>query len=41
MPFTTPVLEEAVRKQLSDVPGYLKGKDYALFRFDEGIGYKK
>jgi beta-glucosidase len=41
MPFTTPVSESAVGKQLSDVPGYLKGKEYALFKFDEGISYKK
>jgi len=41
MPFTTPVSEAAVDKQLSDVPGYLKGKGYALFKFDEGISYKK
>ena len=41
MPFTTPISEAAVDKQLSDVPGYLKGKEYALFKFDEGLGYKK
>ena len=41
MPFTTPISEAAVDKQLSDVPGYLKGKDYALFKFDEGLSYKK
>lgn len=41
MPFTTPVSEAVVEKQLSDVPGYLKGKDYALFKFDEGIRYQK
>jgi beta-glucosidase len=41
MPFTTPVSESSVGKQLSDVPGYLKGKEYALFKFDEGISYKK
>jgi beta-glucosidase len=40
MPFTTPISEEAVGKQLSDVPGYLKGTGYALFKFNEGIGYK-
>lgn len=39
MPFTTPVSEEAVEKQLSDVPGYLKGKTYSLFKFNEGISY--
>lgn len=41
MPFTTPVSETVVEKQLSDVPGFLKGKDYALFRFDEGLRYPK
>lgn len=40
MPFTTPVSEAAVDKQLSDVPGYMKGKEYGLFKFDEGLGYK-
>jgi beta-glucosidase len=41
MPFTTPISEEQVQKQLSDVPGYLKGKQYGLFWFDEGLTYKK
>ena len=41
MPFTTPVSEEVVTKQLSDVPGYLKGKDYPLFKFNEGLSYRK
>jgi len=40
MPFTTPVSEAVVEKQLSDVPGYLKGSAYALFRFNEGISYR-
>jgi beta-glucosidase len=39
MPFTTPVSEAAVEKQLSDVPGYLKGKSYALFKYNEGLSY--
>lgn len=39
MPFTTPISNEVVDKQLSDVPGNLKGKSYALFKFDEGISY--
>ena len=39
MPFTTPISEDAVEKQLSDVPGYLKGKEYSLFKFKEGISY--
>ena len=40
MPFTTPVSEEAVSRQLSDVPGYEKGKEYGLFRYNEGMGYR-
>jgi beta-glucosidase len=39
MPFTTPVSEAVVEKQLSDVPGYLKGKEYALFKYKEGLSY--
>ena len=41
MPFTTPVSEEAASKQLSDVPGYAKGAGSALFKFDDGLSYKK
>jgi len=40
MPFTTPVSEAAAQNQQSDVPGYLKGADYPLFKFGEGISYK-
>ncbi|MES1225573.1 MAG: glycoside hydrolase family 3 N-terminal domain-containing protein, partial [Bacteroidota bacterium] len=40
MPFTTPISEAAVQQQLSDVPGYLKGPAYPLFKYGEGIGYK-
>lgn len=40
MPFTTPVSEEAVKHQLSDVPGYLKGPAYPLFKYGEGLRYK-
>ncbi len=39
MPFTTPVSEAVVEKQLSDVPGYLKGAGYALFKWNEGMSY--
>ena len=39
MPFTTPISEEVVMKQLSDVPGYLKGPDYPLFKYGEGLTY--
>lgn len=41
MPFTTPISEDAAQKQLSDVPGYLKGKEYGLFWNNEGLSYKK
>jgi beta-glucosidase len=41
MPFTTPISEDQAQKQLSDVPGYLKGKQYGLFWYDEGLSYKK
>jgi beta-glucosidase len=41
MPFTTTVSEEQAQKQLSDVPGYLKGKRYGLFWYNEGLSYKK
>ncbi|NDC78701.1 MAG: glycoside hydrolase family 3 protein [Chitinophagia bacterium] len=40
MPFSTPVSEAAAARQLSDVPGNLEPKGYALFRFDEGLGYR-
>ena len=40
MPFTTPISEEAAQNQKSDVPGYLKGPAYALFKYNEGRSYK-
>jgi beta-glucosidase len=40
MPFTTPFSEDAAQKQQSDVPGYLKGAAYPLFKFNEGLSYK-
>ncbi len=40
MPFTTPISEDAAQKQQSDVPGYLKGTAYPLFKFNEGLRYK-
>jgi beta-glucosidase len=40
MPFTTPISEEAAQKQQSDVPGYLKGTAYPLFKYNEGLRYK-
>jgi len=39
MPFSTPVSEEAVKNQKEDVPGYLEGEGYALFKYDEGLTY--
>jgi beta-glucosidase len=41
MPFTTPVSEEAVTHQKEDVPGYLEGSRYALFKYDEGLSYQR
>jgi len=41
MPFTTPVSEAAAQNQQSDVPGYLKGEAYPLFKYNEGMSYKK
>jgi beta-glucosidase len=40
MPFTTPISEEAVLKNKEDVPGYMEGNAYALFKYDEGLTYK-
>ncbi|HVG16612.1 MAG TPA: glycoside hydrolase family 3 N-terminal domain-containing protein [Chitinophagaceae bacterium] len=40
MPFTTPVSEKAAQNQKPDVPGYLKGSDYPLFKYNEGVTYK-
>jgi beta-glucosidase len=39
MPFTTPVSRKAVLDNQSDVPGYLKPKEYALFRLGDGLRY--
>ena len=39
MPFTTPISEQAAQNQKSDVPGYLKGAEYPLFRYNEGLNY--
>ena len=40
MPFTTPVSETAAQNQQSDVPGYLNGASYPLFKYNEGLRYK-
>jgi beta-glucosidase len=39
MPFSTPISRQAVLDNPSDVPGYLKPKGYALFKFGDGLGY--
>jgi beta-glucosidase len=39
MPISIPASKAAVDQNLSDVPGYLKAGNYALFKFGEGIGY--
>jgi beta-glucosidase len=39
MPFSTPVSKKAVLENQSDVPGHLKPKGYALFRFGDGLSY--
>lgn len=40
MPFATPVSDAAVENQKEDVPGYMEGDGYALFKYDEGLSYK-
>ncbi|HQK70876.1 MAG TPA: glycoside hydrolase family 3 N-terminal domain-containing protein, partial [Bacteroidales bacterium] len=39
MPFATPVSDEAVENQKEDVPGFMEGENYALFKYDEGLSY--
>lgn len=39
MPISTPVSRKAVLDNPSDVPGYLKDKQYALFKFGDGLSY--
>ena len=39
MPITTPVSNQAVLDNQSDVPGFMKPKGYALFKFGEGLSY--
>ena len=39
MPFTTPVSQKVVEENQSDVPGFLKPKGYALFKFGDGLSY--
>jgi beta-glucosidase len=40
MPFSTPRSEAAAQHQLSDLPGYMEKKGYALFNMNEGMIYK-
>lgn len=39
MPFSIPASREAVLNNKADVPGYLEPEGYAVFKFDDGIGY--
>ncbi len=39
MPFSTPISEDTAQHQKSDVPGYMEGQGYALFKFNEGMRY--
>ena len=39
MPFTTPISSQAVLDNKSDVPGHMKPKGYALFKFGDGLSY--
>jgi beta-glucosidase len=41
MPFSTPFSDTAVESQKEDVPGYLEGEGYSLFKYDEGISYNR
>lgn len=40
MPFSTPISEDAAQNQKPDMPGYLEGAAYPLFKYDEGLNYK-
>lgn len=40
MPFTTPISDQAVLDNKSDVPGFMEPKGYGLFMFGAGISYK-
>lgn len=39
LPVSIPASEAAVEKSKEDVPGYMEQKDYALFKFGEGMSY--
>ncbi len=40
LPVSIPVSKEAVETNLSDVPGYKKAGNYALFKFGDGLRYE-
>jgi beta-glucosidase len=39
MPFTTPKNMQVVEENKSDVPGYMEGPNYPLFKFGDGISF--
>jgi beta-glucosidase len=39
IPFSIPASHKLVENNQSDVPGYQKSSDYALFKFDDGLSY--
>ena len=39
MPFSIPASREAILSNKADVPGYLEPEGYAVFKFNDGIGY--
>jgi len=41
MPFSTPISEKAAAENKSDVPGSMENPGYALFKFGDGLSYKK
>lgn len=41
MPFTTPISQQAVERNREDLPGYMEGEGYALFKYGEGLKYEQ
>lgn len=41
MPFSTPISGKAAAENKSDVPGSMENPGYALFKFGDGLSYKK
>lgn len=39
LPFSTPTSRKVVVENQSDVPGFMKPKGYALFKFGDGLGF--